>query len=906
MAGSSSVVIKVKYGDTLRRFSTQIVQGELNLNMDGLREKIISLFSFDPDTELVLTYIDEDEDVVTLASDDDLRDAVKQELDPLRITVNLNAEKNAPSTRLGASQTPLISPRVSQNTNTAGPETFGTSPRPLYETLLKISDGMASKTSSSNRVQQPVSNLNTGVSQVLKMIPEPVQEYIGKLSDDLAPIAKITANILSKRASPVPGTMSPAVDHFSKLVLFYMDQLSQSQPVVNSSTEAGIPESSTPAADTRLTDIRSELFSGNNDNLEKIKPEATAGNSEAKNRTAGGAMHESSENIVFQPANGSLPNLRRVYPESVINSHSPGRKELLARKMNMNKINGKFRSANRQAPVENNITGKSSGSSISSSNVPFVVNNSGTVKEVRNSTEPKLGPNPAAVGASVPANGDYVGGTMKSDGFWKNRDSICATNAGSLNFPCLKSGFSPAYDCPFSGLVTNGSTASPQCAHEGGLFSGSIHENASNMNIFHRGVRCDGCGVHPITGPRFKSKVKVDYDLCGICFDQIGNNRDYIRMDHPVVSQHHVRFKGPHALDREQILLRQLQQSSKVKPVAQKLDSRFIRDVNVFDGTVMAPLTPFTKIWRMRNNGTVVWPQNVQLVWIGGDKLNNELAADVQIPVAGLMTGEELEVAVDFVSPELPGRYISYWRMSLPSGQKFGQRVWVLIQVDTSLREEAPHENVRNLNLNLPPVSSSLAGAEIINVEPEPMVEYGMSGANKSIKVEQLVQPNTEQELKFPINDSLLVGDGASSSRRISYPVVDFSDIAPPVPSVPLSILHSQHPQTPPKSASPVASAGKSEDELSGNVDVEVMLLKELEEMGFKEVDLNKKMLRMNEYDLEQAVDGLCGVAEWDPILEELQEMGFRDSETNKRLLKKNNGSIKRVVMDLIAGEKFE
>lgn len=32
---------------------------------------------------------------------------------------------------------------------------------------------------------------------------------------------------------------------------------------------------------------------------------------------------------------------------------------------------------------------------------------------------------------------------------------------------------------------------------------------------------------------------------------------------------------------------------------------------------------------------------------------------------------------------------------------------------------------------------------------------------------------------------------------------------------------------------------------------------------------------------------------------------GFNDTETNKILLKKNNGSIKRVVMDLIAGEEI-
>lgn len=52
-----------------------------------------------------------------------------------------------------------------------------------------------------------------------------------------------------------------------------------------------------------------------------------------------------------------------------------------------------------------------------------------------------------------------------------------------------------------------------------------------------------------------------------------------------------------------------------------------------------------------------------------------------QIPAAGLHMDQELDVAVDFLSPELPGRYISYWRMASPSGPKFGQRVWVQIQV---------------------------------------------------------------------------------------------------------------------------------------------------------------------------------------------------------------------------------
>jgi len=67
------------------------------------------------------------------------------------------------------------------------------------------------------------------------------------------------------------------------------------------------------------------------------------------------------------------------------------------------------------------------------------------------------------------------------------------------------------------------------------------------------------------------------------------------------------------------------------KHAKSKLDSRFILDVNVIDGTMMAPSTAFTKIWRMRNNGTSVWPKGTQLVWIGGDKLSDSLSVDLEV-----------------------------------------------------------------------------------------------------------------------------------------------------------------------------------------------------------------------------------------------------------------------------------
>jgi next-to-BRCA1 protein 1 len=42
--------------------------------------------------------------------------------------------------------------------------------------------------------------------------------------------------------------------------------------------------------------------------------------------------------------------------------------------------------------------------------------------------------------------------------------------------------------------------------------------------------------------------------------------------------------------------------------------------------------------------------------------------------------------------------------------------------------------------------------------------------------------------------------------------------------------------------------------------------MSELEVLGFMQTDLNKQILRQNNYDLEQSVVDLCGFNEWDPL----------------------------------------
>lgn len=225
---------------------------------------------------------------------------------------------------------------------------------------------------------------------------------------------------------------------------------------------------------------------------------------------------------------------------------------------------------------------------------------------------------------------------------------------------------------------------------------------------------------------------------------------------------------------------------------------------------------------------------------------------------------------------------------------------------------------------------------------PEPI------NSNDTMEVGESIvdaQPGNEHEKRFPINDSLLVGSGAASNfvpsappSFLPYPIIDLSEVAPPLPS--------QAPPAPvvlPLLANPPQLVSEKNE-------VEEKLLGELEAMGFTLVDLNKEILRKNDYDLQKTVDDLCGVSEWNTILEELREMvslvfyffsfhpfssyiyiyiylfiyffsqfdvdsyhigfygllmqGFHDTELNKKLLKKNDGSITLVVMDLIDGEE--
>jgi len=318
-------------------------------------------------------------------------------------------------------------------------------------------------------------------------------------------------------------------------------------------------------------------------------------------------------------------------------------------------------------------------------------------------------------------------------------------------------------------------------------------QNDNMQPAVHVGVTCDGCGVSPISGPRFNCTVRANYDLCDKCqpldstkFPMVRIERPSMASGCPFFAHHPGRGRGGGCFGRrstggcdstglgwrasqaaaaaaatpattgvcftvaepavatpstgvgsfcsamdasvaaaseEDILLQQaimlssladrrwepkastattpredeavkaasVAASAAVPAVnsrARKPSLRFVRDVTFPDGSHVAPGTEFIKSWTVRNEGPGSWPEGASLNTAGGDMMS---AAPIKelLPVVG--EGNLINLSVPLHAPEAPGRFVSYFRAQTADGQPFGQRLWADIVVDEP--RDSVHEN---------------------------------------------------------------------------------------------------------------------------------------------------------------------------------------------------------------------
>ncbi|XP_019464248.1 PREDICTED: protein NBR1 homolog isoform X2 [Lupinus angustifolius] len=722
----SSLVIKVKYEETLRRFSACVNENnQLDLDLAGLRAKICSLFNFTADANLVLRYIDEDGDLVTLVDDDDLRDVMRQRLPFLRIDIHMsNGSGDKPNSSSRGNATPLRS-----------------------------------------HVTDPFRSGNVVVADVWKSVQEPLTGALSNLCLDSKAVSS---------ANPVLANLADTISKVGKPILN-----SHFQPSVATgpSTKNGTPgEHAIPKAkgqqstyvNANFTDFISRSANPPFNSL--YQPHVVSGTS-LKNGVLGEHVTPEARGLpqpgIAESTSGSpfhaFADFVSKFGKPVGNSHyqwphhvAGVRGEHVTPEERGRQSTYVDKSSNGIQPMETGNVIRDSmerGAPVDLNIPPFDLYSS-------QSTNVNITPLSPAVPDGDSKNGTNEGknsGTHKGKNSWISSSSAAPSNGSnwtssndyiktptylrdSATLLTKSSGTSSSTAPANSSTMTSSTAFVKPPIYTGDLgvpSSRTLYINMTDhamapISMIHRGVQCGGCGVCPIVGYRFNSKVKDNYGLCSTCFNKVGNVGDYNRIDH-------LRSRYLSALARNSKLARS------------KLDSRFILDVNVIDGTMMAPSTAFTKIWRIRNNGTLVWPLGTQLVWIGGDNFSDSHLVDLQVPKEGLHVDKELDIAVDFIAPQLPGRYISYWRVASPSGQKFGQRVWVLIQVDASLKESF-YDRSQGLNLSIPLDVSGSKASQLIDINVQPTDDH-IPNAHTELVNEMVDNQLMMQELLNNLND---------------------------------------------------------------------------------------------------------------------------------------------------------
>lgn len=161
-------------------------------------------------------------------------------------------------------------------------------------------------------------------------------------------------------------------------------------------------------------------------------------------------------------------------------------------------------------------------------------------------------------------------------------------------------------------------------------------------------------------------------------------------------------------LQPSEVIKAELSEKSEVSSVSEakeELVANFVRDT-VRDGTILPASCVFEQTWTLRNGGNVAWPAGCTVKYVGGD---NMCAVDPEHPASvhelvsaaesttcytEVAPGQEFGFTVLMRTPNRAGKVISYWRLTGPSGLKFGHRLWCDVNVAAPVMKEEVREEV--------------------------------------------------------------------------------------------------------------------------------------------------------------------------------------------------------------------
>jgi len=179
--------------------------------------------------------------------------------------------------------------------------------------------------------------------------------------------------------------------------------------------------------------------------------------------------------------------------------------------------------------------------------------------------------------------------------------------------------------------------------------------------------------------------------------------------------------------------------------------AQIVDDLSLPDGTVVGSNHRVTKMWRMKNSGSVAWPVPFMLTHVSGDFLGigTLLFQEVVEP------GATFDIFAEFVVPSNPGRHISYYRLCSADGQEFGNRLWIDIIVETPKATPKvtfdPYCTIIPQSIPSVYTNPSVAKIDLATscIEVKPPVETQSCEKHSSIPEKPLPETEPHQEFTF-------------------------------------------------------------------------------------------------------------------------------------------------------------
>jgi len=146
-------------------------------------------------------------------------------------------------------------------------------------------------------------------------------------------------------------------------------------------------------------------------------------------------------------------------------------------------------------------------------------------------------------------------------------------------------------------------------------------------------------------------------------------------------------------------------------------DSEYIKDMNIPDGTVIAPGESFTKTWKFENTGNCTWDSDLLIVFVDGDDLDGsdeEIGKTVKVNKRG-------DVSVYLTAPNHKGNYAGYWSLADEHGHIFGEWVYVEIVVSsTATKTPTPTPTATSTSTLTPTPTGSPVATDTPTPTPTP------------------------------------------------------------------------------------------------------------------------------------------------------------------------------------------